>query len=104
VTPARWIAVAVLVLAAVFAWTGGTFSERNYLRLQRSEVAARQRLATLKREVDSLRAFRDSLENSPVVQERVARERFGMVRPGELVFTIVPDSSAAAVVPAGKKP
>ena len=102
-TPARWIAVAVLVLAAAFAWTGGTFSERNYLALKRNEVTARQRLAELKRDVDSLRAFRDSLENNPLVQERVAREQFGMVRPGELVFTIVPDSSALAGA-AGKKP
>jgi cell division protein FtsB len=103
VTPARWIAAAVLLLAAVFAWRGGTFSERNYLALKRNEVQAKERLATLKREVDSLRAFRDSLENSPVVQERVAREQFGMVRPGELVFTIVPDSSAPAV-PTAKRP
>ena len=100
-TTARWIAVAVLLLAAVFAWTGGTFSETNYLALKRDEVAANRRLAQLKREVDSLQAFRDSLTNDPAVQERVARDQLGMLRPGELVFAIVPDSGVGA--PAGKK-
>lgn len=92
-TLARWIAVVVLILAAVFAWTGGTFSESNYLALRREEAEANRRLTQLQHEVDSLQAFRDSLENNPVVQERVARDQLGMLRPGEIAFTIVRDSS-----------
>ncbi len=83
----------VLILAAVFAWTGGTFSETNYLALRREEVAANRRLKQLQHEVDSLQAFRDSLASNPVVQERVARDELGMLRPGEIAFTIVPDSA-----------
>jgi len=93
VTPARWLAVVVLILAAVFAWTGGTFSARNYMELKRIEIADSARVKQLERAVDSLRAFRDSLDSDPVVQERVAREEFGMQRPGELTFTIVRDSA-----------
>ena len=92
-TPARWLAVVVLILAAVFAWTGGTFSARNYMELKRIEIADSARVKQLERAVDSLRAFRDSLDSDPVVQERVAREEFGMQRPGELTFTIVRDSA-----------
>jgi len=103
VTPARWIAVVVLILAAIFAWTGGTFSERNYLALRRDEVAANRRLAQLKQEVESLQAYRDSLEHNPVVQERVARDKLGMLRPGEITFTIVQDSNPAPA-PSAKKP
>ena len=95
-TPARWIAAVVLILAAVFAWTGGTFSESNYLALKREEADANRRLAQLQREVDALQAFRDSLDSSPVVQERVARDQLGMVRPGEMVFTIVRDSDTTS--------
>ena len=102
-TPARWIAVVVLILAAVFAWTGGTFSESNYLALKREESEANVRLTRLQREVDSLLAFRDSLEHSPAVQERVARDLLGMVRPGEIAFTIVWDSGATPAAP-GRKP
>ena len=83
----------VLILAAVFAWTGGTFSETNYLALRREEVAANRQLKQLQHEVDSLQAFRDSLASNPVVQERVARDELGMLRPGEITFTIVRDSA-----------
>ena len=103
-TPARWIAIVALIVAAVFAWTGGTFSESNYLALKRDEVVARKQLQVLKHELDSLTALRDSLTNSPAVQERVAREELGMLRPGELTFTLVPDSSGIAPKAAGKKP
>ncbi len=69
--PGRWLALAVLVAAAVFAWSGGSYSEPEYLALRRDEAAARARLDSLRGEVDSLRAFRDSLVSSPAVQERM---------------------------------
>jgi len=102
VTLARWLAVAVLILAAIFAWTGGPYSHANYRALRQEEAADTRLLQQLKRTVDSLRSFRDSLENSPVVQERIAREQWGMQRPGELTFTIEHDSAVAPV--AKKKP
>jgi len=92
-TTARWIALAALVALTIFALQGGNFSERNYLALLRSEDSATRRVKELQHDVDSLRAFRDSLATDPAVQERVARERFGMVRPGEMTFTIIEDSS-----------
>lgn len=87
---ARWLALAVLVLAALFAYHGGIFSTAGYRAMQAQAVASQVRVVRLKKEVDSLKAFADSLENDPAVQERVARENFGMLRPGELSFTIVP--------------
>ena len=97
-TRARWIALAVIVLAAVFAWTGGTYSHRNYAALRLVEHNDSVRLRTLTREIDSLRAFSDSLARDPAVQERVAREDFGMSRPGELTFTILADSAPPKAV------
>ena len=98
-TPARWVAVAVLIMAVVFAWTGGTFSARNYMDIKRVEAADLIRVKRLQREVDSLRAFQDSLTAYPAVQEWVAREEFGMQRPGEMTFTIVRDSAPAKRIP-----
>ncbi|MEP6591601.1 MAG: septum formation initiator family protein [Gemmatimonadota bacterium] len=96
-TRPRWLALLVLVLAAIFAWHGGIFSTSAYRTMGRQEEASRREASRLQREVDSLTAFADSLERDPSVQERVARESFGMVRPGELIFTIVtptkPDST-----------
>jgi cell division protein FtsB len=93
VTRARLLALAALIVAAAFAYWGGTFSEPNYRALRRDEAKAAREVAMLQHEVDSLRIFRDSLATNPVVQERIAREQYGMLRPGELTFTIVTEDS-----------
>ena len=93
-TRGRWLALAVLVLAALFAWRGGLFSTSALRALEEKESTSTAQAARLQREVDSLARFADSLEHVPAVQERVARETFGMLRPGELIFTIsAPDTA-----------
>jgi cell division protein FtsB len=100
VTIARWVSLGVLLLAVLFALERGEFSETNYLRLRRQERDAEAQLVELRRVVDSLRSFRDSLRSNPAVQERVARERWGMLRPGELVVTVPsPDSVRSDSLP-----
>jgi cell division protein FtsB len=100
VTRARLLALVALIVAAAFAYWGGTFSAPNYRALLRDEARAAGTVARLQREVDSLRIFRDSLATNPVVQERIARDQYGMLRPGELMFTIVPaDSGRGDSVP-----
>ena len=89
----RWAALVVLVLAAIFAWRGGVYSQSEYLRLRQREVTVRARIDSLRIVVDSLQAFRDSLVKYPDVQERLARERLGMVRDGEILILLVPDSA-----------
>ena len=88
----RWLALAVLLAAAIFALRGGVYSQSDYLRLKREEAAIRARIDSLQRAVDSMRLFDDSLSTSRVVQERLARERLGMIRPGEVLILLVPDS------------
>jgi hypothetical protein len=43
--------------------------------------------------VDSLQRTAVALERDPRVQERVARESFGMIRRGEFLFKLVPRDS-----------
>ena len=85
---------AILALAAYYAVFGGEYS---YFALRRArEKTERQsaELAELRREVDSLRAWADSLESDPATLERIARERFGMIREGELLYRFVtPDTT-----------
>ena len=66
--------------AAAFAVQGGEYSTTD-LRAQRVRRAALvAQVDTLTRVVDSLRLLERKLETDPVLQERVAREEFGMVR------------------------
>jgi len=46
----------------------------------------RQRLADAQEEVERLLARVDSLENDPATIERIAREKWGMIRPGEKLY------------------
>jgi cell division protein FtsB len=45
--------------------------------------------------VDSLARVLHSLKTDAATQERVARELYGMIRPGETLYQVVPVDSAA---------
>jgi cell division protein FtsB len=84
----RLILPVLLGLAAYFALFGGEYSFFE-LRKARKEVLVQQReLVALRREVDSLRAWVDSLQNDSATLERLARERIGMVREGEVLYRL----------------
>ena len=89
-TRKRWL-VLLLVLAALgFAVQAGEYSTPQWLSLRGREREMLAEVAALAREVDSLSRYRKLVETDPVTQERVAREQYGMLRPGEIEFTVVP--------------
>ena len=94
-TRGRWLALAVLAVAALFAWTGGDYSQSDYRALLAEERATRARIDSLRAEAESLAAFRDSLLGVPAFQERMARERLGMIRPGELMIRVLGESAGS---------
>ena len=74
----------------VFGAMGGEYSTVDWWTLRRQvsdEAAAVERL---KAEIDSLSNAAKALETDPATQERVARESFGMLRPGEILYRIEP--------------
>jgi cell division protein FtsB len=77
----------VLLLVAVFA---GEYSTLDWLKLRRQLAFERDTVAALRVSGDSLRRVLAALENDPATQERVAREFFGMIRDGEILYKIVP--------------
>ena len=90
----RRVVLVVLVLAALFAVQAGEYSTWDYLTLRREERDQKARIAVLKREVDSLGKVAVAAETDPRVQERLAREQFGLIREGERVYTILRSDSA----------
>ena len=88
----RRLAVIVLALALLFALQGGEYSTFNFLALKRQEKEEILRIRELEQEVDSLKKEAIAVETDPVVQERLARELYGMLRPGEFVYNILWDT------------
>jgi cell division protein FtsB len=94
------LAAAVLAVALYYAAFGGEYSAVDLLRLKRDRRGAEAQLARTRREVDSLKAQALKLERDPATIERVARERFGMIRDGETLYRFVPvDSAPGAAKP-----
>jgi cell division protein FtsB len=87
-TRAAGLAGAV-VLLALAAW-GGEYSTADWLTMRRQLADERDKVAALQVEVDSLAKTAKDLETNPAVQERVAREEFGMIRDGEILYRVVP--------------
>ena len=76
----RLTIAAILVAAIVFAVQGGEYGTSDLLHQRTRRAALVARLDTLQRAVDSLTRQKHALETDPALQERIAREEFGMVR------------------------
>ena len=93
VTPLRWAAVAVILLAVIFALQGGEYSTGDWIQLRREAREEQAGVDALKAALDSLQALAIRVERDPAEQERIAREEFGMIRPGEILYRLVPADS-----------
>ena len=80
------VRIVIIGLAAVFALQGGEYSIWNWWELRRAEARETAAVADLQVLLDSLEKEAVAIEKDPRVQERVARESFGMIRNGEFLF------------------
>jgi cell division protein FtsB len=87
--------LAALVFALYFAVQGGEYGTLDLLKLRRQVAAEQEKVGLLTRALDSLGREAMAIEHDPRVQEQVAREQFGMIRRGELLYKLVPADSAA---------
>ncbi len=86
----RRIGLAALAgLAAYFAIFGGEYGILELRALDRQAAGLEQRVWALRAEVDSLREAADQLEHDSATLERVARERYGLIRDGEILYRFV---------------
>jgi cell division protein FtsB len=91
---ARWAVIAGLAFALYFAVQGGEYGTFDLIQLRREEAQESTNVARLKQLVDSLGKVAHAIERDPRMQERVARERFGMLRKGEFLYRLVPTSKS----------
>ena len=93
-TPARWAAVVALAFALYFAIQGGEYGTTDLLELRSDVEQEQEQVIRLEQVVDSLARDAQAIRRDPRVQERVARESFGMIRKGEYLFRIVPGDTS----------
>ena len=98
--PRQVVAIGVVVIGLLFGYLGGEYSAGDLRTLRRDLAAAEVAIAALEPEIDSLLQEADALESDPEAQERAARERFGMLRDGEIMYQVVPSPQP----PVGRRP
>ena len=86
--------VAAGVLGALwFAIEGGEYGTRDLLQQRQRRARLQTAIDSAQHVVDSLRRYKKRLETDPVLQERIAREEFGMVRGSkEILYRIAEDT------------
>ena len=90
--PVRWkksVLTGILVVAAV-SWIlfFDTFSMLTRFQLARKEDQLKNEIQRLEAQIQELETQIERLENDPALLERIAREEYGMRKPGETVYTI----------------
>ena len=87
-----------VVAALVFAVQGGEYGTRDLMRQTVRRRALTSAIDSLSRIVDSLKRYKHRVETDPALQERIAREEFGLVRGNkELLYRLAePDSATRA--------
>lgn len=93
-------------LAVYYAVFGGEYSVFDLHRARTAVSVEADTVARLRREIDSLKAWADSLQLDSATLERLARERFGMIRGGELLYRFAEPSESAGAPrdPGGSSP
>jgi cell division protein FtsB len=86
----RRLAWLIVASALVSLLLGGEYGTFDWLELRTQEKEERARVAEFQQVVDSLEKFAKAIETDRRVQERVARESFGMIGKGEHLYRLLP--------------
>lgn len=88
----RGILLGVIVVGGVyFALMGGWFSSLDWWTVRRQIREERAAIERLRREIDSLTAWSALVADDSATIERVARETYGMMRDGEILYRVEPE-------------
>ena len=85
----RTITFIALIGAGYYWMAGGEYTRADLVRLEGEIESMRAEMAARQHELASIRAWADSLVSNSWAIERVARERYGFVRPQEILVRFV---------------
>jgi cell division protein FtsB len=83
--------------AAYYAFFGGEYSLMESRKLEGERTLEQQRLTQTRQDVATLRARADSLQHDSATLERVAREKYGLIKEGERLYRFVDSAGANPV-------
>lgn len=93
----RWLMVPLVAGAAYYAMFGGEYSLLEMRRLDREKKLEVERLKQTRADVTMLRSRADSLDHDSATLERIAREKYGMIKSGERLYRFVDSASAKPI-------
>lgn len=91
----RIAVVSAIAAVATFAVQGGEWGTFDLLMQKRRVARLTVAVDSLQHMVDSLKRYRVRIERDPALQERIAREEFGMVRGNELLYRFADPSASS---------
>ncbi len=74
------VITAIALAVTYFAVQGGEYGTTDLLRQRGRLAVVQHEVDSLQAQVDSLQRWKRAIETDPLVQERLAREEFGMVK------------------------
>ena len=86
-----WKGLVFPVLVAVAFYVAVAGGEHSLMDARRAEMqleGKRAEMLAARHEIDSLRAWVDSLQHHDDALERLARERYGLIRDGEYLYRV----------------
>ena len=91
----RLIRIVIGAVVLVYALQGGEYSTTALLSQRARAARMRASMDSLRHEIDSLTKVKKAVLADPAVQERIAREEFGMVRGNkEILYRFAEPDSA----------
>jgi cell division protein FtsB len=99
------VMVALAALGVViYAVQGGEWGTVDLIRQTSRLARVKHQVDSLNHEVDSLKKYKQLLQTDPVMQEKIAREEFGMVRGSkEMLYRFTEPDSAGQKPEAGSR-
>jgi cell division protein FtsB len=91
----RIAVVGLLGLAAYYAVFGGEYSVFDLHRIRAETAEASMALELRKAELEARSQWAEAIERDPRVLEALARERFGMLRSGEILYRFADGGNSA---------